>query len=63
MTNINNEEQCKGCYTYGDNAVPCTVNGLNSFPCPCGTCLVKMVCKIGCDELEDYTNYRGKYEI
>ncbi len=57
MTNVNNEEKCRGCYTYGDSCTPCTVNGLNSDPCPCGICLVKMICKTGCEALEAYVNW------
>ena len=46
---------CKGCYTYGVDVEACVINGMNPLnPCPCRDCIIKMVCKLGCEDLDDY---------
>ena len=61
---------CEGCKTYeeGVATIPledrkkvvylCNVSvpfiPVKSMLCPCSECLVKMVCEVKCDELEDY---------
>ncbi len=51
-------ENCKGCYSHISRSV-CAVfsNIIVTGKCPCGVCLIKMVCKIPCKE---YTKFWQK---
>jgi len=47
---------CKGCMEFMDHTL-CVgskiVDGI-TVTCPCQTCLIKMVCKKGCEEFKEY---------
>ena len=49
-------EECKGCFSI-ENAQ--CVMGADEIAseCPCATCLVKMVCTVGCDLYKAFDEY------
>jgi hypothetical protein len=44
---------CKGCRSIRQMCV-IRQKGNDSFMCPCSSCIVKMICDIGCREYMDY---------
>ncbi len=55
-------ENCKGCH-YSSSGCVCLltnrkINTLNK--CPCGICLVKMICRLGCEEFTIF--YKAEVE-
>ena len=48
---------CEGCYSYeeGDEIINCEIAPSNNISkCPCSRCLIKVMCKVGCDDFENY---------
>ena len=49
-------KSCEGCYSYGKN--DCVYVAYRTekvtIECPCGICLIKVVCARACDEYEDF---------
>jgi hypothetical protein len=49
---MTNNEMCQGCST---SSVLCERTPIiDDMVCPCVNCLVKTMCRIGCEEFQDY---------
>ncbi len=55
---------CKGCANSINGNEGCTVliEPINMFdkPCPCSTCVIKMMCRFSCEKFDDYTRTPSK---
>ena len=58
-----NTNNCKGCLLYETDSVGCiTRNSPNIINCPCNNCIIKMLCKTGCQEYKDCEKESITYE-
>jgi len=55
MSEIN---ECEGCFSYNSQCKEL----INPTNCPCQKCLIKMVCKRSCPELNNHVDLRGYRE-
>lgn len=64
-----NHKECKGCEGYINEDVVCTmepfyiIEGRGKIYCPCLTCIVKGMCKEGCDLSINYAKFSSHLDI
>ena len=58
-----NEEMCKGCKgaCIGEHEYETPLG--KTLVCPCTICIVKMICKMGCDAYSDYADEIDQFEL
>ncbi len=62
------QEECEGCWSYGSVNIVCLSMPSNGgrnhidqiYGCPCGECLVKTMCDIGCFL---FKSFKGAIEV
>ncbi len=56
-------DSCKGCYIYENNIHGCSTSySSNVTNCPCQNCIVKMICKMGCQDYKDCEKESTTYD-
>ena len=54
---------CKGCLIYENYMYSCIIKtSPNRLNCPCPNCIVKVMCKIGCQDYKDCEMESLNYE-
>ncbi len=56
---MKDSKSCRGCTTYNDETAVCN-NFIHKTRCPCQTCLIKVVCVRGCDDIRSYLSQLHK---
>ncbi len=56
-------ENCKGCHTEVECSLTLTHVKQMRVDCPCGVCLIKVICNSSCDEYEMFWGGEGVYVL